>query len=119
ALLKMLVEIIKKGGEGFILHRAYSLYHSGRSDDLLKLKPWQDAEATVIEILPGKDKFSGMMGALMLKEKSGHIFLIGSGFKVSEWRNPPPPGSVITYKFTGTSKKGLTRIASIFRMYQQ
>ena len=74
ALLKMLDEIVKKDGEGLMLHRADSLYHSGRSDDLLKLKPWQDAEATVIEILPGKGKFSGMMGALMLKEKKWSHF---------------------------------------------
>ena len=72
-----------------MLHRADSLYHSDRSDDLLKLKPWQDAEATVIEILPGKGKFSGMMGALVVKDKSGHIFRIGSGFSDNERRNPP------------------------------
>ena len=78
-----------------MLHRADSLYHSGRSDDLLKLKPWQDAEATVIEILPGKGKFSGMMGALVVKDKRGHIFRIGSGFSDNERRNPPQPGSVI------------------------
>ena len=54
----MLDEIVTKGGEGLMLHRAGSLYHSGRSDDLLKLKPRQDAEATVVEILPGKGKFN-------------------------------------------------------------
>ena len=115
----MLDDIVKKGAEGLMLHRADSLYHSGRSDDLLKLKPWQDAEATVIEILPGKGKFSGMMGALVVKDKRGHIFRIGSGFSDNERRNPPQPGSVIIYKFTGTSKKGLPRFASFLRMYQQ
>ena len=79
-----------------MLHRADSLYHSGRSDDLLKLKPRQDAEATVIEILPGKGKFSGMMGALVVKDKGCHIFRIGFGFSYNESRNPPLPGSVIT-----------------------
>ena len=86
---KMVDDIVKKGAEGLMLHRADSLYHSGRSDDLLKLKPWQDAEATVIEILPGKGKFSGMMGALVVKDKRGHIFRIGSGFSDNERRNPP------------------------------
>ncbi|MED5572190.1 MAG: DNA ligase, partial [SAR324 cluster bacterium] len=71
ALLNMLDEIVTKGGEGLMLHRADSLYHSGRSDDLLKLKPWQDAEATVVEILPGKGKFSGMMGSLLVTDESG------------------------------------------------
>ena len=52
ALLNKQDEIVTKGGEGWMLHRADSLYHSGRGDDLLKLKPWQDAEATVVENLP-------------------------------------------------------------------
>ena len=115
----MLDDIVKKGAEGLMLHRADSLYHSARSDDLLKLKPRQDAEATVIEILPGKGKFSGMMGALVVKDKRGHIFRIGFGFSYNERRNPPLPGSVITNKFTGTSKKGLPRFTSFLRMYQQ
>ncbi len=119
ALLNMLEDIVNIDGEGLMLHRADSLYHSGRSDDLLKLKSWQDAEATVIEILPGKGKFSGMMGALLVKDKSAHIFRIGTGFSISERRNPPQPGSVITYKFTGTTKKGLPRFASFLRMYLQ
>jgi len=50
----MLDEIVTKGGEGLMLHRTDSLYHSGRSDDLLKLKPWQDVEATVVEFYPEK-----------------------------------------------------------------
>jgi DNA ligase-1 len=119
ALLKMLDEIVKKGGEGLMLHRADSIYHSGISDDLLKLKLWQDAEAKLIEILLGKGKFSGMMGALLLKDKSGHIFCIGTCFSDSERQNPLPPGSVITYKFTETSNKGLLRFASFLSMYQQ
>ena len=109
----MFDDIVKKGAEGLMLHRADLLYHSGRSDDLLKLKPWQDAEATVNEILPGKGKFSGMMGELVVKDKRGHIFSIGSGFSDNERRNPPLPGSVITYKFRGASKKGC-RVLPVF-----
>ena len=119
ALLNMLDEIVTKGGEGLMLHRADSLYHSGRSDDLLKLKPWQDAEATVVEILPGKGKFSGMMGSLLVTDESGRRFRIGTGFSNKERRNPPAVGTVITYKFTGTTKKGLPKFASFLRIYQQ
>ena len=119
ALLNMLDEIVTKGGEGLMLHRADSLYHSGRSDDLLKLKPWQDAEATVVEILPGKGKFSGMMGSLLVTDESGRIFRIGTGFSNKERRNPPAVGTVITYKFTGTTNKGLPKFASFLRIYQQ
>ena len=119
ALLNMLDEIVTKGGEGLMLHRADSLYHSGRSDDLLKLKPWQDAEATVVEILPGKGKFNGMMGSLLVTDESGHRFRIGTGFSNKERKNPPAVGTVITYKFTGTTKKGLPKFASFLRIYQQ
>jgi len=119
ALLNMLDEIVTKGGEGLMLHRADSLYHSGRSDDLLKLKPWQDAEATVVEILPGKGKFNGMMGSLLVTDESGRRFRIGTGFSNKERRNPPAVGTVITYKFTGTTKKGLPKFASFLRIYQQ
>ena len=83
----------------------------------LNLNHGRNAETTVIEILPGKVKFSGMMAALLLKDKSGHIFR--TGFSDSERRNPPPPGSVITFKFTGTPKKGLPRFASFMRMSQR
>ena len=119
ALLNMLDEIVTKGGEGLMLHQADSLYHSGRSNDLLKLKPWQDAEATVVEILPGKGKFTEMMGSLLVADESGRIFRIGTGFSNKERRNPPAVGTVITYKFTGTTKKGLPKFASFLRIYQQ
>ena len=119
ALLNMLDEIVTKGGEGLMLHRADSLYHSGRSDDLLKLKPWQDAEATVVEILPGKGKFNGMMGSLLVTDESGRRFRIGTGFSNKERKNPPAVGTVITYKFTGTTKKGLPKFASFLRIYEQ
>ena len=119
ALSNMLDEIVIKGGEGLMLHQADSLYHSGRSNDLLKLKPWQDAEATVVEILPGKGKFSRMMGSLLVADESGRIFRIGTGFSNKERRNPPAVGTLITYKFTGTTKKGLPKFASFLRIYQQ
>ena len=119
ALLNMLDGIVTKGGEGLMLHRADSLYHSGRSDDLLKLKPWQDAEATVVEILPGKGKFNGMMGSLLVTDESGRRFRIGTGFSNKERKNPPAVGTLITYKFTGTTKKGLPKFASFLRIYKQ
>ena len=85
-----------------MLHRADSHYHSGRSDDLLKLKPWQDAGDTIVEI-PGKGKFSEIMGSLLVTDESGRGFRIGAGYNNKERRNPPTVVTVITYKFTGTT----------------
>ncbi|MCB1692872.1 MAG: DNA ligase, partial [Pseudomonadales bacterium] len=48
SLRTRLLDVVAAGGEGLMLHRADSTYRAGRSDDLLKLKLYRDAEATVI-----------------------------------------------------------------------
>ena len=58
----VLQTIVAGGGEGLMLHRGDSLYRAGRSDDLLKLKPYEDAEARVIGHTSGKGKYAGMLG---------------------------------------------------------
>ncbi len=119
ALMELLDEVVEHGGEGLMLHRADSLYHGGRSDDLLKLKLWQDAEAVVVAVLPGKGKYVGMMGSLLVENGEGQRFRIGSGFSDQERRNPPPVGTTITYKYTGTTSRGLPRFASFLRIRPQ
>ena len=59
SLQKRMNEVVKAGGEGLMLHRADALYETGRSDTLLKMKPWEDAEAVVIGHQPGKGKYAG------------------------------------------------------------
>ena len=49
ALKKKLGEIVRAGGEGLMLHRADAAYETGRSATLLKLTPWLDAEAVVVD----------------------------------------------------------------------
>ncbi len=116
-LMQQLEQIVQQGGEGLMLHRADSHYHGGRSSDLLKLKSWQDAEAAVVEILPGKGKYDGMMGSLLVESENGRRFRIGSGFKLQERKNPPSVGTVITYKYTGLTPNGLPRFASFLRIH--
>ena len=116
SLFVWLDQVVAEGGEGLMLHRAESLYHGGRSSDLLKLKSWQDAEARGIAILSGKGKYSEMMGSLLVEDMNGYQFRIGSGFSDLLRRSPPAVGSVITYKFTGTTDKGLPRFASFLRL---
>jgi len=80
ALKRKLDEVIRAGGEGLMLHRAEAPYVTGRNDALLKLKPLDDAEATVIGHLPGKGKYAGKMGALEVQTPEGKRFQIGTGF---------------------------------------
>ena len=45
-------------------------------------------------------------------------FKIGSGFDDKERANPPPIGSLITYKFNGYTAKGLPKFPVFLRLYQ-
>ena len=116
ALKKKLDEVVKRGGEGLMLHLADAPYVTGRSDVLLKLKPLQDTEAKVVEHLPGKGKYLGQMGALRMEMPSGKRFNIGTGFTDAVRKNPPPVGANITYTHRGMTNKGTPRFASYLRV---
>lgn len=115
-LLQKLEEITNAGGEGLMLHLDQAKYRAGRTDDLLKLKLYYDAEARVIAHLPGKGKYSGMLGALLVETPDGKRFRIGSGFSDKERSSPPPIGSLITYKYYGETRNGIPRFASFLRV---
>ncbi|WP_414729503.1 DNA ligase [Zhongshania aliphaticivorans] len=115
ALMQALDQVIANGGEGLMLHLGSAPYRGIRSDDLLKLKRFSDAEAVVIGHIPGKGKFSGMLGAVLVKMPDGREFKIGSGFSDEQRRHPPAIGSTISYKYQGTTASGLPRFASFFR----
>lgn len=108
--------VVAKGGEGLMLHRKSALYQVGRSQDIVKVKPFYDAEATVIAHKAGKGKYSGMLGALIVENKQGKIFKLGSGFTDAERLNPPSIGSLVTYKYYGVTQKGTPRFASFLRV---
>lgn len=116
ALMKKLDDIVDLGGEGLMLHLGSSLYKSARTNDLLKLKKYLDAEAVVIRHIPGKGKYTGMMGSLEVEITDGKIFNIGTGFSDVERNNPPAVGSTITYKYFGLTSKGIPRFASFIRV---
>ncbi|NVJ61701.1 MAG: DNA ligase [Gammaproteobacteria bacterium] len=117
-LQKQLDKVVANQGEGLMLHRKDSLYQARRSYDLQKLKPHYDAEAKVIKHFEGEGKYAGMLGSMLVETDSGIQFKIGSGFDVSERQNPPPVGSVITYKYFGFTNKGTPRFAVYLRRYE-
>ena len=89
ALMQQFDAVVRAGGEGLMLHRADAPYRTGRSDDLLKLKPRRDAEATVIGHEPGKGRLAGLTGALRMRTPAGKEFRVGSGLSDAERRHPP------------------------------
>lgn len=116
ALMKELERYTRLGAEGLMLHRGSSLYKGKRNGDLLKVKSYQDAEATVIKHIPGKGKYKGMLGALVVKTQNNLTFKIGTGFSNLERKSPPSIGSTITYQYHGTTKNGIPRFASFQRI---
>ncbi len=108
--------VLRAGGEGLMLHRADAPYVSGRSDALLKLKPWQDAEAVVVDHLPGSGKYRSMTGALLMEMPDGKRFRIGSGLSDAQRRQPPPLGTRITYRYQHLTKNGLPRFPRYMRV---
>ncbi len=115
-LMGKLDEVIRGGGEGLMLHRADAPYTTGRSEDLLKLKPLSDTEAVVVEQIPGKGKYQGLLGALRVEMPDGKRFVIGSGFTDAARQHPPAVGTVITYTYQGLTRKGLPRFARYLRV---
>ena len=115
-LMAWLEQVVAGGGEGLMLHHDNATYTQGRSADLLKLKLWQDAEARVIGYQEGKGKYAGMLGALLVETPEGVRFKLGSGFTDKQRQTPPVIGSIVTYKYTGVSAKGVPRFASFLRI---
>lgn len=116
ALQALLQSLLTEGAEGVMLHHGDAPYRAIRSDDLLKLKPHRDAEATVIAYLPGGGKHQGMMGSLLVETPEGVRFKIGTGFTEQQRREPPPIGSRISYKYYGKTQRGIPRFASFLRV---
>ena len=116
ALMQQLRQMSQQGAEGLMLRHAHAPYRSGRSDDLIKLKLFDDAEAVVIAHVPGKGKYRGLTGALLVQMPNGLRFKIGSGLRDADRAHPPPIGSTITYRYNGMHPSGLPRFARFWRM---
>ena len=120
ALRAMLKKTVKLGGEGLMLHRGDAVYKGVRSDDLLKVKIHEDAEARVIGHVAGRGKYVGQLGALLVElpasdGQPAQRFKLGTGFSDAQRQNPPAIGAMVTYRFRGLNDSGIPRFASFMR----
>lgn len=115
-LQQELQRIEELGGEGLIVREPDALYAAGRSPEILKVKSYQDAEATVVAHLPGKGRNEGRLGSLLVELDDGTQFKIGSGFSDAQRESPPPVGSLVTFKFYGRYPSGIPRFPSFLRI---
>ncbi|MBO9514344.1 MAG: DNA ligase [Variovorax sp.] len=112
----LLAKIVKMGGEGLMLHRGASPYRAGRSTDLLKLKPYDEAEARVVGHVAGRGKHGARLGALQVEMPGGQRFKLGGGLTDAEREHPPAIGAWVTYRYDGTLPSGLPRFARFLRV---
>lgn len=115
ALQRLLDDTVRDGGEGLMLHRADARWQAGRSDALLKLTPWLDAEARVVGYVPGKGRLQGKVGALRVEAEDGRRFRIGSGLTDALRANPPPIGALVTYRYRELTPAGQPRFPRYLR----
>lgn len=116
ALMALLRQTESQGGEGLMLHLGAALYQAGRTNDILKLKSHDDAEAEVVGWVPGKGKYEGVVGALVVQTPQGQRFKLGSGLSEAHRRDPPPPGVWVTYRYRGLNASGVPRFATFLRV---
>ena len=119
ALMRRLAEVVAAGGEGLMLHLADAPYQTGRSEVLLKVKQWYDAEAQVIAHVPGHGKYAGMLGALRVRTPEGREFALGTGFSDAQRRNPPRIGATVTYRYRELTANSIPRHASFWRIREE
>jgi len=118
ALRRRLEDTVAQGGEGLMLHLASAPYGVGRSEVLCKLKPYLDAEATVVGYRPGKGKYRDGVGALEVETPEGRRFRLGSGVPDAMRRQPPGIGSVVTYRYQALTDHGIPRFARVVRIHE-
>ncbi|KAJ3148125.1 hypothetical protein HDU89_004972 [Geranomyces variabilis] len=111
-VLDMLKQVEALGAEGLMLRQPGSSYEGKRSKTLLKVKTFFDAEAEVIGHEPGKGRNKGVCGALKVVMESGKQFKIGTGLDDDCRRNPPPVGSIVTYRFQELTQDKVPRFPS-------
>jgi DNA ligase-1 len=115
-LQAFLAEVEGRGGEGVMLRAPRSAFVAGRSDTLRKYKSFDDTEATVVGYNPGRGKYAGRVGSLRLELPDGTYFAVGTGLSDAQRRDPPPLGSLVTFRHHGWTARGLPRFPVFWRV---
>jgi DNA ligase-1 len=100
------------GGEGLMMRQPSSKYEIGRSWTLRKVKTFHDAEARVTAHVRGAGRHDGRLGSLSCEMPDGTVFNVGTGLSDAERNDPPPVGSIITYRYQELSNDGVPRFPS-------
>lgn len=73
-LMERYQNIVAQGHEGVILRKADMPYHHGRSKNLLKFKPTEDAEGKILAITEGNGNWAGKAKIITIEMDNGKVF---------------------------------------------
>ncbi len=104
------------GGEGLVVRHPDTPYTTGHSDQSLKVVSFETMEGEVVGYREGKGKYTGMTGALELEIDGARRLLLGSGLSDEQRREPPPLGTLVTFKYRGLTSGGLPKFATFLRI---
>lgn len=98
---------LDKGLEGLVLKEPNHYYKHSRSNLWMKMKECHTIEGRVVDFQEGNDKFTGMLGALIVKLSNNVEARVGSGFtdkmRKDFWDNRNKPesleGSIIEIEY--------------------
>jgi DNA ligase 1 len=113
-------QYIAQGYEGAMMKRAAAPYVFKRSDNILKVKRFLDADGVVVDLAEGKNSFKGMLGAAWI-EVDGVRSKVGSGFDVEQrerfWKNPGLiKGHMIEVQYQNKTPDGKLRFPVFIRL---
>ena len=92
-----------------MLRRPESRYEAGRSNTLLKVKTFHDAEVRVVGHESGAGRHRGRLGALLVALANGTRCAVGTGLSDRERMNPPAIGSLINFRYQELTDAGVPR----------
>jgi len=95
------------GFEGLMLRQYHCPYRSGRTEMLIKVKPWKYGKGVVAGFTPGEGKYKGMLGAIIVKAENIE-FRVSGGLtdedRINVWRdNKLYLGKPISYRYRDLS----------------
>ncbi len=123
-ITEILEEQVSKGEEGIMINIWEAPYDFKRTNNLLKVKKFQDTEVEIIGFEEGTNKLAGTLGAFVCKYKDNEV-RVGSGLTDEDrayfWANRDKfLGKFITVKYFETSVDSKTGLESLrFPIYMR
>lgn len=71
---------VEEGFEGIMVKKPEAFYECKRSKNWLKVKPVNEMDCEIVELIEGEGKYIGKLGAMVVKQENGAICNVGSGF---------------------------------------